>query len=106
MSDLRSPDQRSPDYDERRDESRRQPPLDPEGRITPVLEPNEARAGTTKPRMWRVLAAGLVGAVVVMLIAWFLFFPTPDATQTALPPADPPAETPGFEPAPTEPTVP
>lgn len=99
-------DPRSPDYNERRDESRQPPPLDPSGRITPVLEPNEARQGTTKPRMWRVLTLGLVGIVIAFLLVYFIFFPTPDATQTALPPADAPVEQPGFEPAPTEPTVP
>lgn len=98
--------QRSPDYNEQRDEAARPPPLDPEGTITPVLKPNEARQGTTKPQMWRVLSISLAGAVLVLLVAWFLFFPTPDATQTALPPAQTPAEQPGFEPAPTEPTVP
>jgi hypothetical protein len=77
-------DVRSPDYREKRDEAATPPPMDPTGPLTPVLEPNEARGATTKPGMWRVLTVSLVGVVIAMAIAWFLFFPTPDP----LPPAE------------------
>ena len=71
-------DVRSPDYDEKRDESPTPPPKDPSGRITPVLEPNEARGATTEPQMWRVLTISLIGVAIVMAIAYFFFFPTAD----------------------------
>jgi hypothetical protein len=94
-------DQRSPDYDEKRDEAATPPPLDPTGRVTLVLEPNEARAGTTKPQMWRVLTISLIGIVVLFTIVYFVFFPTPDGTQTALPPEETTLPDPAPPPAPT-----
>lgn len=69
-------EKRSADYNEHRDETPRSPPIHPEGTITPSLSPNEARQGTTKPRMWRVLAASLAGGVVALIVVWFFFFPT------------------------------
>jgi hypothetical protein len=63
---------RSADYRDRTDESVETPPLGP--RVTPVLEPNEARQGVTHHNVRYVLAAGLAGAVVILAVAYFVFF--------------------------------
>jgi hypothetical protein len=80
MSDLRSPD-----YDEKRDEAPTLAPRNPTGRITPVLEPNEARGGVTHHNVRTILAVSLFAVVIAMAIAWLFFFPAPGAVQTTLP---------------------
>jgi hypothetical protein len=40
-----------------------------------------------------VLAISLAGAVIAMAIIYFAFFPAPDGSQTALPPAPATSET-------------
>jgi hypothetical protein len=63
---------RSADYDDKSDESLgRQPPIAPG---TTVLEPNEARQGVTHQNVRMVLGFGLAGAVIVLAIAWIVFF--------------------------------
>jgi hypothetical protein len=87
-------DRRSVDYDDRRDVAEPPLPNDPAGRSAAVLMPNEARQGTTRTGMRRVLTISLVGTVIVLAIAYFAFFPTPDGSQTALPPEPAPTEQP------------
>jgi hypothetical protein len=86
-------DRRSVDYDDRRDVAEPPPPNDPAGRSAAVLMPNEARQGT-RTGMRRVLTISLLGTVIVLAIAYFAFFPTPDGSQTALPPEPAPTEQP------------
>jgi len=86
-------DLRSPDYADERDEARAPLPKDPAGRLTPVIEPTEARQATTRLGMRWVLAISLAGAVIAMAIIYFAFFPAPDGSQTALPPAPATSET-------------
>ncbi len=90
-------DTRSADYNEKRDEAATPPPLDPSGRITPVLQPNEARGGVTHHNVRMILAISLAGVIILMIAAYFLFFPTPEplppaqqTTPEAAMPAPPP----------------
>lgn len=84
------PDIRAPDYNDRRDEAPVRPPVDPRGRITPVLEPNEARQGATHHNVRYVLAVSLAAAFIAMAVAYFFFFPT-ILPMDALPPSGPPS---------------
>lgn len=63
---------RSADYDDKTDEAPSRQPAVPPG--TTVLEPNEARQGVTHQNVRMVLGFGLAGAVVVLAIAWIVFF--------------------------------
>lgn len=71
-------DARAPDYDDKQDEADVPPPKDKSGRITPVLEPNEARQGATHHGVRYVLGLSLGLVVIGFIAAYFLFFPTTD----------------------------
>jgi len=81
-------DLRAPDYKDKVDESPVPPRRSPDGRLTPVLEPNEARGGVTHHNVRLVLGISLAVVVVGMAVAYFAFFP-PGAAPTGLPPAPP-----------------
>ncbi len=65
---------RSPDYDDRTDESDVPPRARPDSRVQPVLKPNEARQGVTHLNMRYVLALSFVGIVLAFAIIYMLFF--------------------------------
>lgn len=81
-------DVRAPDYKDKVDESPTPPPRAPSGRLTPVLEPNEARGGVTHHNVRLVLGISLAVAVIGMAVAYFAVFP-PGQVPTALPPGPP-----------------
>lgn len=68
-------DVRAPDYKDKADESPTPPRRAPGGRVTPVLEPNEARGGVTHHNVRLVLGISLAVVVVGMAVAYFAFFP-------------------------------
>lgn len=89
-------DVRAPDYKDKTDESASPPPRAPGGRITPVLEPNEARQGATHHNVRYVLGVSLAVVIVAMAVAYFAFFPrtttleeTPPPDTTTLPAPEP-----------------
>ena len=67
---------RGPDYKDIRDVADARRPKDPAGRITPVLDPNEARQGATHHNVRFVLAISLGVAIIAMAIIYFAFFQT------------------------------
>ena len=67
---------RGPDYEDKRDVADVQPRKHPAGRITPVLDPNEARQGATHHNVRLVLAISLGVSIVAMAIVYFAFFQT------------------------------
>jgi hypothetical protein len=81
-------DVRAPDYKDKVDEDPTPPPRAPGGRLTPVLEPNEARGGVTHHNMRLVLGISLAAVVVGMVIAYFAFFPLGQG-PVGLPPGPP-----------------
>lgn len=48
--------------------------LDPDGPLTPVLTPNEARQGTTRHNVWRILVISLTGVIVAFAVVYVAFF--------------------------------
>ena len=81
-------DVRAPDYKDKVDESPAPPRGSANGRLTPVLEPNEARGGVAHHNVLRVLGISLAVVVVGMAVAYFAFFPL-GAEPVGLPPAPP-----------------
>ena len=63
---------RSPEFSDKTDEAARPPPQPP-GKA-PTLEPNEARQGVAHKNVRFVLAVGLIGAIIAMVIAYLWFF--------------------------------
>ncbi len=64
-------DIRSRDYDDRTDEAPVKPPIQPDA---VELEPNEARQGVTHHNVRTVLAISTLGCVVLMVLAYLVFF--------------------------------
>jgi hypothetical protein len=75
---------RAPDYSDKTDEG--PPPRHVASEPAPVLEPNEARGGTTHHNVRYVLLFGIVVLVVLYVIVYFGFF-AGSAPPTVPPPA-------------------
>ena len=66
------PADRSPDYDDKTDESPRTSHANETATV--VLEPNEARQGVTNHNVRRVLAVSIAGVVAAFVVVYVAFF--------------------------------